>query len=111
MVLVGHSLGAGTAALLSLLLRGTECTPIEPSSHGLKVPPGMITCWGFGCPPCVDLNLANSASFINNVVLQVLSDALLLEWASHELMFEYRFYTTVALFGVNADEDLFMKAG
>jgi hypothetical protein len=76
LVLVGHSLGAGTASLLSLLLRETGATPSGPSSNVLKIPPDMITCWGFGCPPCVDLNLANSASFINNVVLQVLSDTL-----------------------------------
>ncbi|KAG0601191.1 hypothetical protein M758_11G091200 [Ceratodon purpureus] len=70
LVLVGHSLGAGTASLLSLLLREAESTTSGPSSNALKIPPDMITCWGFGCPPCVDLNLANSASFINNVVLQ-----------------------------------------
>lgn len=70
LVLVGHSLGAGTASLLSLLLRETGATPSGPSSNVLEIPPDMVTCWGFGCPPCVDLNLANSASFINNVVLQ-----------------------------------------
>lgn len=71
---MGHSLGAGTASLLTLLLRETESATSGPFSNVLKIPPDMITCWGFGCPPCVDLNLANSASFINNVVLQVLSE-------------------------------------
>ncbi|XP_024361395.1 uncharacterized protein [Physcomitrium patens] len=70
MVVVGHSLGAGTAALLSLLLRETESKPSGEASRVLNIPPVMITCWGFGCPPCVDLNLANSSSFIKNIVLQ-----------------------------------------
>jgi hypothetical protein len=69
-VLAGHSLGAGAASLLGLMLRERSAT-LEGRSEVLKIPVDMITCWGFGCPPCVNLQLAMTSPFIHNVVLQV----------------------------------------
>ncbi|XP_024539564.1 uncharacterized protein LOC112349404 [Selaginella moellendorffii] len=68
-VLVGHSLGAGTAALLCMLLRDCDGGSVGPLSR-LGIPPSWITCWGYGCPPCVDKRLAEEAGFIRNIVLQ-----------------------------------------
>ena len=70
-MLAGHSLGAGTAALLTLMLRESFPTPHGPLSKSLGIPEAMIICWGFGCPPCVDLSLAVTSPFIYNAVLQV----------------------------------------
>ena len=70
-MLAGHSLGAGTAALLTLMLRESFPTPYGPLSKSLGIPEAMIICWGFGCPPCVDLSLAVNSPFIYNAVLQV----------------------------------------
>eukprot|EP00249_Psilotum_nudum_P003658 c17117_g1_i1 orf=177-1667(-) len=70
LVLVGHSLGAGTASLLSMLLQ-RFCDPDNSdSSFVLQICPLLIKCWGFGCPPCVDICLAQQGSFIKNIVLQ-----------------------------------------
>ncbi|KAJ7539679.1 hypothetical protein O6H91_11G105200 [Diphasiastrum complanatum] len=69
LVLVGHSLGAGTAGLLCMLLRGT----IRAGQHCVltsEVARSNIICWGFGCPPCMDRRLAKQTSYIRNVVLQ-----------------------------------------
>lgn len=72
-MLVGHSLGAGTAALLGVMLRDSYRTARGPFSNILKIPAAKIICWGFACPPCVDRKLAISSSFVYNVVLQVLT--------------------------------------
>lgn len=69
LVLAGHSMGAGTAALLGLLLKETSAEEANVSKI-LKIPNEMITCWGFGSPPCVNFELAIASSFIHNVVLQ-----------------------------------------
>ncbi|KAG0622246.1 hypothetical protein M758_3G083600 [Ceratodon purpureus] len=68
LVLTGHSLGAATAGLLAMIIRSTEgwYMPKEQSS----VPSSKILCWGYGCAPCVDRELAESSTFICNVVLQ-----------------------------------------
>ncbi|KAJ7523940.1 hypothetical protein O6H91_18G069400 [Diphasiastrum complanatum] len=67
LVLVGHSLGAGTASLLCMLLHGSvNGGPVLT----LGIPSSEIVCWGYGCPPCVDKGLAERAIFINNVILQ-----------------------------------------
>ncbi|KAG0556717.1 hypothetical protein M758_11G071800 [Ceratodon purpureus] len=70
LVLAGHSLGAGAASLLGLMLRETSASLDGNISEVLKIPVEMVTCWGFGCPPCVNLELAMTSPFINNVVLQ-----------------------------------------
>lgn len=70
LVLTGHSLGAGSAALLGLMLRETSSTDGGNISNILKIPNEMITCWGFGSPPCVNHHLAITSPFITNVVLQ-----------------------------------------
>eukprot|EP01018_Ginkgo_biloba_P034589 Gb_08198 [translate_table: standard] len=69
LVLTGHSLGAGTASLLCILFH-------ESSNYGKKqairinVPACMVTCWGFGCPPCLDKELSQQSTYIRNIVLQ-----------------------------------------
>lgn len=70
LVLTGHSLGAGSAALLALILRESCSTDGGNVSEILNIPSDMITCWGFGSPPCVNQQLAMTSPFINNVVLQ-----------------------------------------
>jgi len=53
------------------MLRETSSTDGGSLSEVLKIPSEMITCWGFGSPPCVNHHLAITSPFINNVVLQV----------------------------------------
>ncbi|CAM6089926.1 unnamed protein product [Calypogeia fissa] len=66
LVLTGHSLGAGTAALLTMLLRETN----EKGLTVLGAKPNLVTCWGFCCPPCVDKKLAEEMFFVRCVVHQ-----------------------------------------
>ncbi|CAI5473161.1 unnamed protein product, partial [Closterium sp. Yama58-4] len=68
LVTTGHSLGAGTAALLAMLLRD----PPTVSSLSLTLPPAALTptCWAYACPAVVSQNLAETSSFLNTVVLQ-----------------------------------------
>jgi len=61
---VGHSLGAGTAALLTLLMRNT------PSLHA-SIPPAKITCTAVACPACMSYELGMSAaSFVTTLVVE-----------------------------------------
>eukprot|EP00897_Mesotaenium_endlicherianum_P007727 jgi/Mesen1/6983/ME000362S06111 len=69
LVMAGHSLGAGAACLLSMLFRETR-SPASLQSQRLDIPSADISCWGFGCPPCVDSRLAQKADWIRVVVLQ-----------------------------------------
>lgn len=63
--LVGHSLGAAAAALLAIMLR-------QRPAEDLGFDPNIISAVGFGTPPCVSKEVAEScASFVSNVVLQV----------------------------------------
>lgn len=63
--LVGHSLGAAAAALLTIMLR-------KRPAEDLGFYPNIISAVGFGTPPCVSKEVAEScASFVSNVVLQV----------------------------------------
>ncbi|KAL3692113.1 hypothetical protein R1sor_005764 [Riccia sorocarpa] len=66
LVVTGHSLGAGAASLLTILLRETD----ENGLTALGVPPKFIKCWGYACPPCVDKTTAMQAKFIKTVVHQ-----------------------------------------
>ncbi|KAL3692114.1 hypothetical protein R1sor_005765 [Riccia sorocarpa] len=66
LVVMGHSLGAGAASLLTILLRETD----ENGLTELGVPPKSIKCWGYCCPPCVDKTTAMQAKFIKTVVHQ-----------------------------------------
>eukprot|EP00850_Spirogloea_muscicola_P013962 SM000097S24815 [mRNA] locus=s97:436383:439959:+ [translate_table: standard] len=73
LVITGHSLGAGTAALLTMMLRppqsSKEGSIRSQISRHLGVPLTSISCWAFACPPCVDQPLASASSFVRTVVL------------------------------------------
>ncbi|KAL2631922.1 hypothetical protein R1flu_016608 [Riccia fluitans] len=66
LVVTGHSLGAGAASLLTMLLRKTD----ENGLTALGVPPDSIKCWAYACPPCVDKTTAMQAKFIRTIVHQ-----------------------------------------
>ncbi|CAI5942270.1 unnamed protein product [Closterium sp. NIES-64] len=73
LVTVGHSLGAGTAALLAMLLRHPPSLPalsLSLSPHLLPAPALSPFCWAFACPCIVSQDLAETAFFIRTVVLQ-----------------------------------------
>ncbi|KAG8050234.1 hypothetical protein GUJ93_ZPchr0009g2369 [Zizania palustris] len=62
--LVGHSLGGASAALLAIMLR-------KKSEEELGFSPDIISAVGFGTPPCVSREIAQScASYVSTVVLQ-----------------------------------------
>lgn len=62
--LVGHSLGGAAAALLAIMLR-------KKSAEELGFSPDIVSAIGFGTPPCVSKELAEScASYVTTVVLQ-----------------------------------------
>jgi hypothetical protein len=66
----GHSLGAGTAALLTMLLHGWN-NNVDPQTR-LGVPAGVVRAMLFAAPPVVSRQLAEAAtSFVTTVVLQV----------------------------------------
>lgn len=69
LVLTGHSLGGGVAALLTMMIYSTSWSWFIPTSLGIFR--HNIKCWGYGCAPCVDRTLAERETFIRNVVLQV----------------------------------------
>jgi len=59
--IVGHSLGAGAAALLAILLRSRGNEKFRE--------PGYLHAWAFACPPVVDLeSTKESMSFITSIV-------------------------------------------
>ena len=65
MRLVGHSLGGASAALLAIMLR-------KKSKEELGFSPDIVSAVGFGVPPCVSREIAEScASYVSTVVLQV----------------------------------------
>lgn len=65
MRLVGHSLGGASAALLAIMLR-------KKSKEELGFSPDIVSAVGFGVPPCVSREIAEScASYVTTVVLQV----------------------------------------
>ncbi|GAQ82526.1 hypothetical protein KFL_001140140 [Klebsormidium nitens] len=69
LVLCGHSLGAGTAALLAMLLHGWNGS--ADSQTRLGVPSSVIRAVLFAAPPVVSRQLAEAAtSFVTTVVLQ-----------------------------------------
>uniref|UniRef100_A0ACD5VLH2 Uncharacterized protein n=1 Tax=Avena sativa TaxID=4498 RepID=A0ACD5VLH2_AVESA len=62
--LVGHSLGGASAALLAIMLR-------KKSKEELGFSPDIVSAVGFGVPPCVSREIAEScASYVSTVVLQ-----------------------------------------
>ncbi|THU63078.1 hypothetical protein C4D60_Mb01t11960 [Musa balbisiana] len=62
--LVGHSLGGAAAALLATMLR-------KQAADKLGFDPDIVSAVGFGTPPCVSKELAEScASYVTTVVLQ-----------------------------------------
>jgi hypothetical protein len=63
--LVGHSLGGASAALLAIMLR-------KKSKEELGFNPDIISAVGFGTPPCVSREVAEScARYVSTIVLQV----------------------------------------
>ncbi|KAJ3693085.1 hypothetical protein LUZ60_012180 [Juncus effusus] len=61
---VGHSLGGAAAALLAIMLR-------SKSKEELGFSPDLISAVGFGTPPCVSREAAESCEgFVSTVVLQ-----------------------------------------
>lgn len=68
MRLVGHSLGGASAALLAIMLR-------KKSKEELGFSPDIISAVGFGTPPCISKEAAETcASYVSTVVLQVMLD-------------------------------------
>jgi len=64
--LVGHSLGGASAALLAIMLW-------KKSKEDLGFSPDIISAVGFGTPPCISKEAAEScASYVSTVVLQVM---------------------------------------
>ncbi|KAG0542912.1 hypothetical protein BDA96_02G144800 [Sorghum bicolor] len=62
--LVGHSLGGASAALLAIMLR-------KKSKEELGFSPDIISAVGFGTPPCISKEAAEScAGYVSTVVLQ-----------------------------------------
>ncbi|GJN34722.1 hypothetical protein PR202_gb23413 [Eleusine coracana subsp. coracana] len=62
--LVGHSLGGASAALLAIMLQ-------KKSKEELGFSPDIISAVGYGTPPCVSREVAEScASYVSTVVLQ-----------------------------------------
>ncbi|VAI00590.1 unnamed protein product [Triticum turgidum subsp. durum] len=62
--LAGHSLGGASAALLAIMLR-------KKSKEELGFSPDIVSAVGFGVPPCVSREIAEScASYVTTVVLQ-----------------------------------------
>ncbi|XP_077226156.1 alpha/beta-Hydrolases superfamily protein [Tasmannia lanceolata] len=62
--LVGHSLGGAAAALLAIMLR-------KKTKEELGFSPDIVSAVGFGTPPCVSKELAEScANYVSTVVLQ-----------------------------------------
>ncbi|KAK8945130.1 hypothetical protein KSP39_PZI008674 [Platanthera zijinensis] len=62
--LVGHSLGGAAAALLAIMLR-------RKSAMELGFSPDIVSAVGFGTPPCVSKELAESCvNYVSTVVLQ-----------------------------------------
>ncbi|CAM0885065.1 unnamed protein product [Alopecurus aequalis] len=62
--LVGHSLGGASAALLAIMLR-------KKSKEELGFSPDIVSAVGFGVPPCVSREIAEScAGYVSTVVLQ-----------------------------------------
>ncbi|KAK3031652.1 LOW QUALITY PROTEIN: hypothetical protein RJ639_035020 [Escallonia herrerae] len=62
--LVGHSLGGATAALLATMLR-------KKSIEELGFSPDIVSAVGFGTPPCVSKELAESCSdYVTTIVMQ-----------------------------------------
>ena len=63
MQIMGHSLGAGTAAVLTFVIR-TQFAHIIPSER--------VSCIGVATPACLSYNLAAAAApYITSVVLEV----------------------------------------
>eukprot|EP00897_Mesotaenium_endlicherianum_P009529 jgi/Mesen1/8604/ME000005S08565 len=73
LVLTGHSLGAGTAALMAYILRDALSPDGDvsrvPGVTELAIPPESVTCWAYECPPCVTMSLCQHATFITSVCL------------------------------------------
>lgn len=69
-VLTGHSLGAGAASLLCIILQESIFKNGKIDVSRLNVASPMMVCWGFGCPPCVDKELAQQSPTIRNIILQ-----------------------------------------
>ncbi|MQM11885.1 hypothetical protein Taro_044796 [Colocasia esculenta] len=61
---IGHSLGGAAAALLAIMLR-------KKTAEELGFDPCIVSAIGFGTPPCVSKELAEScSSYVSTVVLQ-----------------------------------------
>jgi hypothetical protein len=62
---VGHSLGGAIASLLAIMIH-------RKSSKELGFSPDIVTAVGYGTPPCVSKELAEScAGYVTTVVMQV----------------------------------------
>ena len=63
--LVGHSLGGASAALLAIMLR-------KKSKEELGFSPDIISAVGFGTPPCISKEAAEScASYVSTVGFRI----------------------------------------
>lgn len=62
---MGHSIGGAVASLLAIMLR-------KKTIEELGFDPEIVTAVGYGTPPCVSKELAESCSdFVTNVCMQV----------------------------------------
>lgn len=63
--LVGHSLGGAIASMLAIMLR-------KKTSEELGFSPEIVTAVGYGTPPCVSREIAESCSdYVTTVCMQV----------------------------------------
>ncbi|KAL7615250.1 hypothetical protein Lser_V15G05355 [Lactuca serriola] len=64
LTLVGHSFGGAIASMLSIMIRKKTCDELGFS-------PNIVTAVGYGTPPCVSRDLADSCSdFVTTVCMQ-----------------------------------------
>lgn len=62
---MGHSFGGAIASMLSIMIRKKTCDELGFS-------PDIVTAVGYGTPPCVSRDLADSCSdFVTTVCMQV----------------------------------------
>lgn len=101
-VLTGHSLGAGTASLLCIILQESMFKNDKVDFTRPNVASPMMDCWGFGCPPCVDKDLSQQPTTIRNIILQDDLIARLSPAALEDLHLEISKLNWVHILGANS---------